>query len=240
MLASELFKLIDHKIPPSLAVEGDVIGFSGGGDPETMEVNRVHIMLDLPESFKLEESGSELVICHHPPIFKPEIPVYVVHSNWDIVEGGANDALAESLNLDISSVLDDETGIGRICSTSTTVTQFLEKVSSALPVDHVSVVPGSNENIEKVAVVSGFGLNQRFIELAADKDADLYISGDLDHRNALHAQRLGITLVDATHYATEIPGLMALKRIVAELGVETELICPGVPWKIVKLRDHSF
>lgn len=239
MLASELFKLIDMAVPPSLAVEGDTIGFSGGGDPETLEVKGVHVMLDLPESFNLEGSGSNLVICHHPPIFNPEIPVYVVHSNWDIVEGGANDALAESLNLDVSCVLDDETGIGRICSTSTTVTRFMERVSAALPVDHATLVPGRKKNIEKVAVVSGFGLNQRLIELAAEKGADLYISGDLDHRSALHAQRRGITLVDATHYATEIPGLMALERLVAELGVETELLCPGVPWKIVKLQDHS-
>lgn len=236
MLASELFKLIDNKIPPSLAVEGDKIGFSGTGDPEGIEVDKIYVMLDLPESFNLKKSGSNLVVCHHPPLFSPEIPVYVVHSNWDIVKGGASDALAKCLNLDVSDVLDDETGIGRICSTSTTISQFIETVSDSLPTDHVSFVPGNTEDIHKVAVVSGFGLNPKFIDLAAEKGADLYISGDLDHKSALYAQKLGINLLDATHYATEIPGLMDLNKLISEISVETELICPGVPWKVLDLN----
>ncbi|MCE7699778.1 MAG: Nif3-like dinuclear metal center hexameric protein, partial [Methanobacterium paludis] len=219
-----------------LAVEGDSIGFLGKGDPENIDVIKVHIMLDLPESFNLKESGSDLVVCHHPPIFQPEIPVYVVHSNWDIVNGGANDALAKCLNLDVLGVLDDETGIGRICAASTTIPQFIKTVSASLPMDHVTFVPGNTEDIHKVAVVSGFGLNPKFIDLAADKGADLYISGDLDHKSALYAQKLGINLLDATHYATEIPGLMDLNKLISELNVETELICPGVPWKVLDME----
>lgn len=234
MLASELFKILERMIPPELAVSGDRIGFSGPGDPQKISVEKVGVALDLP--YKLDENlkGSDVVLCHHPPVFEPEIPVYVVHSNWDIVNGGANDALACCLGLEVVDIFDEKTGIGRICSTSTTLEKFMKKVLNVLPADYLEVVKAGHDEIERVAIVSGFGLNMRYMELAADWDVDLYLSGDLDHRSAVLAQKLGINVLDATHYATEIPGLEKLSELVSGLGLEAEISKPGVPWEIIK------
>lgn len=233
MLASELFKILDRKIPPELAVAGDKIGFSGPGDPQEISVENVGVVLDLP--YKLDETlkDSDVVVCHHPPVFKPEIPVYVVHSNWDIVNGGANDALAGCLGLKVLDIFDEKTGIGRICSASTTLKKFMKKVLNVLPTNYLSVVKAGQDEIERVAVVSGFGLNMKYMELAADWNVDLYISGDLDHRSAVLARKLGVNVLDATHHATEIPGLEKLSELISGLGLETEISNPGVPWEIV-------
>lgn len=237
MLASELFKLIEKKVPPYLAVPNDRIGYFGVEDPYELEIDKVQVLLDLLPEHDPTNSGVDLVICHHPPIHQPEFPVYVIHSNWDVVRGGANDALAESLKLDVLDVLDKKTGIGRICSTSTTIADFIKRIASSLPVHHINMINSPpQKTIKKVGLVAGFGLkNPDYIKLASDNQVDLFLSGDINHETALIAGNLGISVLDATHYATEIPGLIKLCKLIRDLGVETRLLQSEVPWNTIKL-----
>ena len=234
MLASELFKAIDKIAPPYLALKSDKIGYLGPGNPEEMEIDKVQVRMDVLPYDDL--SNSDLVICHHPPFFEPDFPVYVVHSNWDIVKGGSNDALAECLNLWVLDVLDEKTGIGRICSTVTTIEKFIRVISSAISTDHIKIVGNQQKIIKKIAVVSGFGLNNpEYLNLAYQKGADIYLSGDLTHQSAVLAEKLGICVIDATHHATEIPGLIKLHDFISKLGIKTELVDEGVPWRTIKI-----
>ncbi|MCE5213701.1 MAG: Nif3-like dinuclear metal center hexameric protein [Methanobacterium sp.] len=237
MLASKLFKLIEKKVPPHLALKNDKIGYLGDLDPDRMEVNKVQVSLDLLPNYDPSKLGADLLIIHHPPLFEPEFPVYVIHSHWDIVKGGANDALAECLKLRVTDVFDVETGIGRICSTSITFEDLINRVSNSLPTDYINMINcNSQVIIEKVAIVSGFGLkNPEYIKLAHDYPVDLFLSGDLNHQTAMFARKLGVSVVDATHYATEIPGLIKLGELINEFGVETLLTNEGTPWKTVKI-----
>lgn len=237
MLASELFKLIEKKVPPNLAVDNDKIGYFGVEDPYKLEINKVQVLLDLLPDHDPTNSGADLVICHHPPLYQPEFPIYVIHSNWDVVRGGANDALAESLKLEVLDVLDKKTGIGRICYTSTTMEDFIKTISNSLPVHHIKLINcPSQKIIERVGLVAGFGLkNPEYIKLAHENHVDLLLSGDIIHETALIAGNLGISVLDATHYATEIPGLIKLCKLVVNLGVETELLQSKVPWDTIKL-----
>ena len=234
MLASELFNAINKIAPPYLALKNDRIGYLGPGNPEEMEIDKVQVRMDiLPWE---DPSNSDLVVCHHTPLFEPDFPVYVVHSNWDIVNGGANDALAECLNLWVLDVLDEKTGIGRICSTVTTIEKFIKNISRAIPTDHIKIVGNQKKIIKKIAVVSGFGLNNlEYINLAYKKGADVYISGDLTHQSAILAEKLGLCVIDATHHATEIPGLIKLCDFISKLGVKTEFVDAEVPWKTIKI-----
>ncbi len=226
MLAKNLFELIERNVPLNLAVAGDTVGFLGPGDPEKMEVKKVDVMLDLIQV----NSDADLMVCHHPPPKKPNIPTYVIHSNWDIVSGGANDALAECLELKVVDVFDKKTGIGRVCTISTTLDEFIKKIINSLPVDTLRIIEGKNK-IKKVALVSGFGLNPKYIELAYKCGADLYLSGDLTHHGAVLAQKLNLSVVDATHYATEFPGLLGLCDMISKFGIKTRCIDSGIPWK---------
>lgn len=166
-----------------------------------------------------------LIITHHPPLFSPKTPTYTIHSNWDIIDGGANEALAESLDLDVVGYFDDETRIGRVCKSDYTFGQF--KKHSLKDFENVRIVNDlEDENeIRKIGIISGFGLkNPDYIRLACKKDLDMLISGDLTQETAILAKNLDITLIDLGHHESEVPGLYSLKEFLEELGIDSEVI----------------
>jgi putative NIF3 family GTP cyclohydrolase 1 type 2 len=52
-----------------------------------------------------------------------------------------------------------------------------------------------------MAVVGGAGGS--LVSLAAQKGADLLLTGDVSHHHALEAESLGMTLIDGGHFQTE-------------------------------------
>ncbi|BDZ70825.1 Nif3-like dinuclear metal center hexameric protein [Methanobacterium petrolearium] len=239
MLASELFKIIEDKVPLSLALTDDKVGFIGPGHPDEIEVENVAVILDIHPETDPNSEEADLLVCHHPSLFPPTTPTYIIHSNWDIVQGGANDALADSLKLDVIDVLEEETGIGRICKEEFTLDGFVGRVFDSLDVDHIRIVQGKESKIEKIALISGFGLNPHYIKLASKKGVDLLLSGDLTHPGAVLAQRFGINLVDATHHATEIPGLVKLCQMLNELGLNADVNYTNKPWDTYQSPNMS-
>jgi len=117
--AKDLFALVEELAPLGLAEEWDNPGLQLG-DPEA-EVSRVLVALDADAEVCREagEKGAQLLICHHPLLFKPvqrirtDLPrgallacllragiiVYAAHTNLDNAGGGVNDALAARLGL---------------------------------------------------------------------------------------------------------------------------------------------
>ncbi len=75
--------------------------------------------------------------------------------------------------------------------------------------------PKPDNRIERVAVLGGSGGS--FIREAAELGAEAYITGDLDYHDALLAESLGLTAIDAGHAGTELPSLAPLARRLAEL-----------------------
>ena len=74
---------------------------------------------------------------------------------------------------------------------------------------------GHGRRIERVAVLGGSGGS--FVAEAAASGAQAYITGDLDYHDALLADSLGLTAIDAGHAATELPSLEPLARRLAEM-----------------------
>ncbi|MFD1030742.1 Nif3-like dinuclear metal center hexameric protein [Metaplanococcus flavidus] len=111
--------------PKYLAMEGDPIGLHVG--TLNKKVERVLVTLDVNEAVVDEAiaKGAELIIAHHPPIFRPmkhiqtdfpqgrlveqlikhDIAVYAAHTNLDVADGGVNDLLAKALGLQETKVL---------------------------------------------------------------------------------------------------------------------------------------
>jgi len=69
--------------------------------------------------------------------------------------------------------------------------------------------------IETVAVLGGSGGS--FIPEAAASGAHAYVTGDVDYHDALLAEPLGLTVIDAGHAATELPSLEPLALRLADL-----------------------
>ncbi len=236
MQASSLFRLIDERVPPGLAVPNDLVGYLGKADPAVLQVNSVLMLLDYlpPPVSGINYHAYDLLVLHHPPLEPPVIPSFVIHSNWDIVPGGACDALAERLSLIPSGVLDEDSGIGRMCEPASgpvTMGRFVTEVQRVLRISGCRTVMGERDRVlRKIALVSGFGLNTGYIRLARSREADLLLSGDLTHPGAILAKMLRFPVIDATHHATELPGLYTLKDLLESLGISVRVYDPGVPW----------
>ncbi|WP_419956113.1 Nif3-like dinuclear metal center hexameric protein [Neobacillus niacini] len=121
----EIIQLFERFSPKGLAMEGDKIGLQIGR--LNKKIDTVMIALDVLEEVIDEaiERNVQLIIAHHPPIFRPlknvltdtvqgrmiekllkhDIAVYAAHTNLDVAKGGVNDLLAEALGLENSEVL---------------------------------------------------------------------------------------------------------------------------------------
>ena len=75
--------------------------------------------------------------------------------------------------------------------------------------------PDSGRRMELVAVLGGSGGS--FVREAAASGAEALVTGDLDYHDALLADSLGLTAIDAGHAPTELPSLEPLARRLAEL-----------------------
>lgn len=257
MLASELFRKIEKLIPLEIALEGDKVGFLGPDNPDEIYIKKVLILMDyLPQNElnfskiikKNDVNGKnekilypdyDLLITHHPPLFETKIPTYVIHSNWDILEGGACDALAEYLNIEVKQILDPKTRIGRIgipLNGPVTLEELERLIKDKFGVNSLRTVKtfefkkNPSKKINTIAIVSGFGLNSQFIEKAHTQGAEVYISGDLTHPGAILAKNMGINLIDITHHASEMPGLLKLAQLIEELGVSADVFDTQIPW----------
>lgn len=222
MKLKTIIDFLEDKIPPNLALEFDNVGLMGDYDLD-LEISSIEIFMDLMPEY--DDSPNTLIITHHPPSFMPKTPTYSIHSNWDIIDGGANDALAKILNLEVIGYFDDSTKIGRVCKSNQTFLELKETI--LMRFSDVRIVNNLNDNeiIRKAGIISGFGLkNQEYIKLAKNKDLDILISGDLTHESAILAKNLKITLIDLNHHESEIPGLYALGDVLSELDIDINVI----------------
>lgn len=238
MYANDIFNILDEIVPRKYALKGDKIGYFGKTYGNS-QIKSIKVLMDLlPEDDVMFEKG-DLVIVHHPPLFMPKTPTYVIHSNWDIIGGGANDSLAFYLGLKPISIFHKRTGIGRICSSIKTLDEFLALVCYKFGPENVRLVNDENFDkiLRKIAIVSGYGLsNKEFIKLAKERSIDAFLSGDLNHSNAILAKKLGVTLIDVSHHIIEVPGLFALTELLKnneKIDVPVEMIDKGVPWKYI-------
>lgn len=154
-------------------------------------------------------------------LIQNNINVFSAHTNLDIAKNGTNDTFAKLLKLDNITnlfepinILDNNPnnnfGLGRIGNFKNEVPlqKVIESIKKILDLNNlvVSIDPSKNINdisIKNIAICTGSGGEPSFIKQAFDKNCDLYITADIKYHNAQYARDLGISLIDATHYASE-------------------------------------
>ena len=124
----------------------------------------------------------------------------------------------EEIALDIYPVegTPDDCGYGRLGTLTEQVTseELREHASGALRFP-ARLVADAGGHIERVAVLGGSGGS--FIPEVAAAGAGAYVTGDIDYHDALLAESLGLTVIDAGHAATELPSLAPLAGWLGEL-----------------------
>jgi len=103
-----------------------------------------------------------------------------------------------------------DAGLGRIGTLEAPVLagEFLETVRSVLPSPRASFIGDPAKQVYRVALCTGAGGD--LWEDALHAGADLFLTGEVKHHQALLARQHGLAVIDAGHFATERPAVALL------------------------------
>ncbi|AKS67012.1 Nif3-like dinuclear metal center hexameric protein [Staphylococcus coagulans] len=93
-----------------------------------------------------------------------------------------------------------------------TVNSFVNQVKNTLQMPSVRFIGDMNASIQRIAIIGGSGMGYEV--QAQQSGADLFITGDIKHHDALDAKIAGINLLDINHYSEYVmkEGLVHLLR----------------------------
>ncbi len=151
-------------------------------------------------------------------LFKNDISLYAVHLPLDgHPKIGHNALIAKSLQLQNTRHFAEYCGLeigvlGTLESNNNLTAEILaQKVGAILDSDHVEVLGNKDKKIKTVAVISGSGGSDGINE-AAKMNADCLITGEVGHSCYHLIKELGISVITAGHYKSEIPGIKAMQK----------------------------
>jgi dinuclear metal center YbgI/SA1388 family protein len=122
----------------------------------------------------------------------------------------------------------ENTGLGRIGRLEAPVTleEFAHTCKERLGCSGLRMVGDPDARAQRIAVCSGSGSSAMFA--AKFSGADTMVTGDLKYHEAQTAAELGLNIIDAGHFATEIIAAEGLCRTIApelkKRGYTTEII----------------
>ena len=226
----DIMEMLDKTAPFSFAEKWDNSGLQVGYPSH--KIKKILVALDpTVKAVKYASNrNAQLLLTHHPLIFEPvsqvnpmtypgdvineallrRISIVAVHTNLDAANGGINDILANKFGLKGVEPLgekgfsdNDNPGIGRIgyLPEALDMTSLIKKIKKVLNSKKIMVVGSENRKIKRVAVIGGS--SGGMITLASKRKADLLITGDIKHDEALLAESLNLALIGGGHFKTE-------------------------------------
>lgn len=245
MKAKEIIKIIENVCPERLAYSWDNVGLLCGD--ENKDVKKVFVTLDTNINTVKEaiSKNADMIVSHHPILLggikridystsvgqmlklliENNIPLFAAHTNMDTAKGGINDKLAEMFELTDVKILDQHTddssaGLGRYGRLEKTIKfgDFAEHCKKILGTPFLRVSGDFEKDINTVAVASGSC--SEIIPIAFEKGADVIITGDMKYHNMIDMTELGICVIDAGHYPTEICVMDIFEDILKDTDID--------------------
>ena len=250
MTAPDLAEVLDlmHEIAPlELAAEWDNVGLLLRPDTSRGQVAKCLLTIDLTDAVVAEAVGfgADLVIAYHPPIFQglkrldaadatqgrvvrallAGFPVYTPHTALDAAPGGLADWLLEGAVGDVvpSAVHAVGDGYGRFAELSKPIawSALVERLKEQFGVEHLQVARPAKapSKVRSIAVAAGAGSGA-----LRGVPAEVFVTGEMSHHDALAAVAAGTSVVLAGHSNTERGFLRVLgKRLSAEFGKDLKV-----------------
>lgn len=227
---NEILAEMERIAPLKNMSEGDNSGLIVGSGSKT--VTKALVALDITNEIIAEAKsvGANLIISHHPVMnynyepfstLNPDMPIYRLaengiaaicfHTPLDVAVGGINDIIYDMLKAPLSlgepEVLEvttpDSLGYGKLADINRDITadeaaRLLKDIFGCTVVRYC----GGKKKLKRLAFCSGGGGN--ILELAKNKGADAYISGDIKHDRWIYAHNFDMAAFDCGHYHTEV------------------------------------
>jgi dinuclear metal center YbgI/SA1388 family protein len=173
---------------------------------------------------------ANLIFAHHPLIFSPpkslrtgeaiaemvrlafthNIGIYSAHTNFDQVQDGTADVLAQILELkEVTPIAPTQAGLGYgrvgILEPFLTLQELLEVIQARLTPPNLIFSPTADlqQTITRIAVLGGSGAS--FISAVVKTGAQAYLTSDCKFHQFQESRDGSLILIDAGHYATERP-----------------------------------
>ena len=118
-------------------------------------------------------------------------------------------------------------GLGRIgeLPEALPLAEFAAMVKERLGTGGVRYVGDAGRMVKKIALCGGSGAS--LLRDAIHQGADVLVTGDVKYHEAREAEGVGLAIVDAGHFATELPMVRGLKELLgkelAKRGYESEI-----------------
>lgn len=235
-----LLQDLEQQIPLRLAESWDNVGLLWG-DPE-VDAEAVMTCLTLTEDVAREaiREGANLVITHHPILFKAVksvttatsegrmllelakqgICVYSPHTAFDSAREGINQRIATALGIEspqpIRCLPQSNDGAGRWgkLSVPLSLQGVLDRLRSICPAERFQFVGDMDRECRTVGIACGAA--GEFLSDAVQLGCDLFITGETRFHTCLEARTQGVAMVLVGHYASERP---AVESLAAELAI---------------------
>ncbi|MBL9080144.1 MAG: Nif3-like dinuclear metal center hexameric protein [Planctomycetes bacterium] len=252
MTAPSLDEVLDilHEIAPlELAAEWDNTGLLLQPNVRPRRVRRVLLAIDLQDATVQEARRvrADLVVAYHPPIFQPlrrlrtddgkqrallaaaaaGVAVYSPHTALDAAPSGLADWLAEAvLGGDPPAELRPcgDGDFGRVVRFERPLpfATLLQRLKRRFSVRHLQVAAPAKPRraVRSVGVAAGAGGS-----VLRGCGADVLVTGEMSHHDALAAVAAGATVVTAGHANTERGFLAVLrKRLAAAFAGDLDVL----------------
>lgn len=245
MKANKIVEIIENICPKRLAYSWDNVGLLCGDGGKDIKTLFVTLDCNLNTVREAVIKGADMIVSHHPillsgikridyststgqmikELIKNDIPLFAAHTNMDTAKGGINDRLAKMFNLADVQILEQHTedisaGLGRLgkLKKPMSLSEFAAECKKILNTPFLRVSGDDKKIIETVAVASGSC--SEVIPLAFAKGADVIVTGDMKYHNTIDMTELGICVIDAGHYPTEICVMDIFTDILKDSGLK--------------------
>ena len=250
MLCRDIMKVIETTYPKHAALEWDNVGLLIGRMDK--DVKKIYVALDATDEVidKAIALEADMLITHHPLLFSPlkqitdehfiggrvvkllqhDISYYAMHTNYDVL--GMANLSGEILGLsemEVLEVTDSEKmeGIGRVgfLANEMSLRECCELVKERFQLEGVKVFGNLDKKVKRVAISPGSG--KHMTEIALAKEAEVFVTAEIDHHEGIDAVAQGMAIIDAGHYGLEHIFIKDIAGLLEAMLSDVEVVMEG-------------